>query len=156
MYLGSPKGRVIKNDWFDSNNVDTPSNKQTGFGNKRNLFKKQMHSGQMKNFGSGLNSKIKHSKKKLKPQSTKHMNLKGNFTKGSLNRSQAEQQWDLGESRFSGHQYSIQNSSVQLDMHLKQKGFKKTGLGFGKSKASKLKKSKVLFLDKKRISFNGF
>lgn len=141
MYLGSPKGKISKKDWFNINNVDTPSNKHANF-DKKNKFKGQINTAQSNHF-SGTANNWANKKAKHKPQSTKHLISKVNFSKDKLNLSRAERQSGFADSRFSTHQYSVHGSSVQSDGFSKYKGLKKGGIALGKGKANRIKKGSV-------------
>ena len=140
MYLGSPKNKVEKRELFQSNNADTPSNKQEAFGQKKNLYKKKKSNSHAKHFVNLINVKSgkKYKKSKYKvPHSTKNISRKINFYQDNLNFSRAERQSGLIESRKSENQYSIQGGSAKSKAYNVYSSKKKSNLILSKGKKAK-------------------
>lgn len=141
MYLGSPKNKRNKKALFTSNNADTPSNKQTTFGNKKHIFKKQKNSQQTTKFDNLVNFKSgAKNKNKIKPQSTKHLTKKINFSKFNLNLSRAERPSGFLDAKYSINQNSAHGNSMQSDGFNLAKFSRKADFGFTKGKVFKTKK----------------
>lgn len=139
VYLGSPKNKIDKREWFQANNADTPSNKQGGFGGRKHAFKKGKNSPQTTNFANIMNHKSgsKYKKQRKHPQSTKNVSRKINFYQDNLNLSRADRASNFRESRNSENQYSIHGSSVQSQAYNVYSAKNKASLMFNKGFSSK-------------------